>query len=53
MKIVANCTDGARHLPVIAGGDESRAFLLTLSFLRGLDDKLEALHYSRMMGMIL
>lgn len=47
---IADCGQGARHLPIIAGRNESRAFLVTLSFLRGFDDKLEALHCSRKMG---
>lgn len=40
----------AGDLPIIAGRDKAWAFLMTESFLRRLDDKLEAFHDSRMMG---
>lgn len=36
--------DCARHLPIIAGRHETRAFLLTLSFVRGFNDELETFH---------
>lgn len=41
---------GTMHIPIIAGRDKTWAFLVTLRLLRGLDDKLEAIHDSRMMG---